>query len=119
MNESKKPKNAFGNALKAARKARGMSQENFSLVSSRTYVSSLERGIKEPTLSKVDQLADALNIHPLTLLFLSYIADKKQATVVSLIDEVSGELFKILRLDQDETSKKELFSVHIGCTPPG
>ena len=35
----------FPQALKKARKAKGLSQEDFSDVSSRTYVSTLERGL--------------------------------------------------------------------------
>lgn len=67
-----KNQNQFSQALKTIRKARGLSQEAFSLISSRTYVSSMERGLKTPTLSKVDELAQVLGIHPLTLLTLSY-----------------------------------------------
>lgn len=63
---------AFGKALKKVRKKRGLTQEDFSLTSSRTYVSSLERGLKSPTLDKVDELAFTLGIHPLTLLLLAY-----------------------------------------------
>lgn len=61
-------------ALKMARKARGLSQEAFSDVSSRTYVSTLERGMKNPTLSKIAAICRVLEIHPLTLLSLSYTA---------------------------------------------
>lgn len=63
---------AFDRALRIVRKARGVAQEEFDQVSSRTYVSALERGIKQPTLPKVDALASVLNVHPLTLLVLSY-----------------------------------------------
>lgn len=59
-------------ALKRARRARGLSQEAFSDVSGRTYLSALERGIKTPTLSKIAALCRVLGIHPLTLLTLSY-----------------------------------------------
>ncbi len=65
-------KNKFGKALKKARSLRGLSQEDFSLVSSRTYISSLERSLKSPTLQKVDVLAECLEVHPLTLLAMSY-----------------------------------------------
>ena len=37
-------KQGFARALKQARKQKGLSQESFSDVSSRTYVSTLERG---------------------------------------------------------------------------
>ena len=59
-------------ALKLARKSRGLSQEGFSDISSRTYISSLERGTKNPTLSKITAICRVLSIHPLTLLALSY-----------------------------------------------
>lgn len=34
----------------------------------RTYISGLERGIRNPTITIVDQLAKALNVNPATLL---------------------------------------------------
>ncbi len=64
--------NSLATALKAVRKARGLSQEAFSDVSSRTYLSSLERGLKSPTLSKLDDICEVMKIHPLTLLALAY-----------------------------------------------
>ena len=39
----------------------------------------LERGLKVPTLKKVDSLATVLRVHPLTLLTLSYL-DARTAT---------------------------------------
>lgn len=71
------PQNAFPAALKALRKARGLSQEDFSDVSSRTYLSSLERGLKSPTLSKIVELCEVMEVHPLTLLTLAYGRDSK------------------------------------------
>ena len=65
-------KNAFPAALQALRKSRGLSQEDFSDVSSRTYLSSLERGLKSPTLSKIVELCEVMEVHPLTLLSLAY-----------------------------------------------
>lgn len=59
-------------ALKMARKARGLSQEAFAEVSSRTYMSTLERGLKSPTLNKLTAISQVLAVHPLTLLMLSY-----------------------------------------------
>ena len=82
----------FPRALRAVRKARGMAQEQFDQVSSRTYVSSLERGIKSPTLSKIDVLANAMNVHPLTLLTLSYCSNGSAADVKSVIGRVEQEV---------------------------
>ena len=120
MNVLKKPKNSFGKALKTARLAQGMSQEDFSLVSSRTYVSSLERGIKEPTIGNVEQLAEALNVHPLTLLFLSYVADEKQKSVLDLTNKVSSEILRLLKFKQHEASNQGISKPRINQPPaPG
>lgn len=43
----------FAAALRLVRKAKGLSQEDFGDVSSRVYISELERGIKSPTVAKV------------------------------------------------------------------
>jgi transcriptional regulator with XRE-family HTH domain len=65
----------FGTGLQRARKSRGLTQEDFSVVSSRTYLSSLERGIKSPTISKLEELASVIGVHPLSLLALAYLPD--------------------------------------------
>ena len=75
------------------RKARGLSQEAFSDVSSRTYMSSLERGLKSPTLSKVAELCEVMDVHPLTLLTLAYGGDSKGVSEV--IERVRRELAAI------------------------
>jgi transcriptional regulator with XRE-family HTH domain len=65
-------------ALKTVRKARGLSQEAFSDVSSRTYMSTLERDLKSPTLHKLAELCEVMEIHPLTLLTLAYAGEPAQ-----------------------------------------
>jgi transcriptional regulator with XRE-family HTH domain len=87
-------KNSFPAALKTVRKARGLSQEAFSDVSSRTYMSSLERGLKSPTLSKVAELCEVMEVHPLTLLALAYGGDSKG--VDKIIERVQRELTALL-----------------------
>ena len=86
-------KNSFPAALKQVRKARGLSQEAFSDVSSRTYMSSLERGLKSPTLSKVAELCEVMDVHPLTLLTLAYGGDSKG--VQDVVERVQRELAAI------------------------
>ena len=87
------PKNSFPAALKQVRKARGLSQEAFSNVSSRTYLSSLERGLKSPTLNKLAELCEVLDVHPLTLLTLTYAGDGKGRD--KLFERVQRELADI------------------------
>lgn len=96
MLHNTKNQNSFSQALKIARRARGLSQEAFSQLSSRTYVSTLERGLKTPTISKVDELAEVLDIHPLTLLTLSYMKKSDYKEITRLMDHVSKELHTIL-----------------------
>lgn len=87
-------KNSFPAALKTVRKACGLSQEAFSDVSSRTYMSSLERGLKSPTLSKVAELCEVMDVHPLTLLTLAYGGDNNKR-MGEVIERVRRELAAI------------------------
>lgn len=83
-------------ALKTVRKARGLSQEAFSDVSSRTYLSTLERDLKSPTLHKLTALCEVMDIHPLTLLTLAYAGDSPRKTE-QLLAQVRQELEAVLK----------------------
>lgn len=83
-------------ALKRVRKARGLSQEAFSDVSSRTYLSTLERDLKSPTLKKLAELCEVMEIHPLTLLTLAYAGDNTRKAD-QLLDDVKQELASVLK----------------------
>lgn len=85
-----KAKPSLPAALKTIRKARGLSQEAFSDVSSRTYLSSLERGLKSPTLNKIEELCEVMGVHPLTLLTLVY-AGTGESRIERLLADVRKE----------------------------
>ncbi|WP_445940440.1 helix-turn-helix domain-containing protein [Pseudomonas sp.] len=53
-------KKAFGEALRKIRTCRKLTQEDFSAISSRTYLSTLERGVYSPTIEKLDAIASVL-----------------------------------------------------------
>ena len=55
---------AFGSSLREARQGAGVSQESLALACDydRTYVSLLERGLRQPTIGTLFQLADNLNV---------------------------------------------------------
>ena len=91
-------KHTLSEALKTIRKARGLSQEAFSDVSSRTYMSSLERDLKSPTLNKLAELCDVMEVHPLTLLTLAYAGDDAQRAE-QLLAQVRQELEAMLKKD--------------------
>ena len=91
-------KHTLSEALKTIRKARGLSQEAFSDVSSRTYMSSLERDLKSPTLNKLAELCEVMEIHPLTLLTLAYAGDDTQESE-QLLAQVGQELKAVTKKD--------------------
>jgi len=58
--------NTFGQALRAARTQRGMSQDQFADATGlhRTHISLLERGLREPNLETLVKLSRALGLAP-------------------------------------------------------
>ncbi|HEK2773010.1 helix-turn-helix domain-containing protein [Pseudomonas aeruginosa] len=90
---------AFGQALKKVRASKNLTQEDFSTVSSRTYLSSLERGLKSPTLEKINQLAGALKVHPLTILVATYIGRDDHQDVERLFQTIRDELAEVTSLE--------------------
>ncbi len=82
----------FPRAFRAARVAIGIPQEAFDTVSSRTYVSILERGVNVPTLTKVDALVRVLGLHPLTVLTLAYASSPSSEEIGKLQEVVAGEI---------------------------
>ncbi|MBQ6167607.1 MAG: helix-turn-helix transcriptional regulator [Muribaculaceae bacterium] len=55
---------AFGKRVAELRKKAGYSQERFAFICEvdRTYIGTIERGEKSPTLNTIDKIAKALNI---------------------------------------------------------
>lgn len=85
------------------RKARGLSQEAFSDVSSRTYMSSLERDQKNPTMHKLTELCEVMEVHPLTLLTLAY-AGRDPLNANQLLARIEQELREIVAASKIENS---------------
>lgn len=84
-------KQAFGRALRNARKRRKLTQEDFAIVSSRTYLSCLERGTKAVTLEKVVELAGRLEIHPLALIMETFLVADPGLDLEALTNQVKSE----------------------------
>jgi transcriptional regulator with XRE-family HTH domain len=85
-------KNALAKAIRDTRKAKGLTQEDFSDVSSRTYLSSIERGIKNPTFEMINILAKRLGVHPLSLLTMAYLIENNDKSPDQLLDAVKNEV---------------------------
>lgn len=92
---------AFAVAIKSVRKMRHLTQEDFDVVSSRTYLSAIERGLKSPTLDKVHELASVMKIHPASLILLAYAVsnDDGDAVIDAVVNETRG-LITSLRTTQ-------------------
>lgn len=85
-------KKAFGGALRNLRVSKGLTQEDFSIVSSRTFLSTLERGMKGVSLEKVDGLAATMGIHPVTLIVACYLQKDESQDLEELFSRVRAEL---------------------------
>lgn len=61
---------AFGIRIKAIRLQRGLSQEQLGLIAEidRTYISGIERGLRNVSLINLERLALALNVEPAELI---------------------------------------------------
>lgn len=88
---------ALGLAIKEIRLSKELTQEYFSDISSRTYMSVLENGRKKPSVDKIDSLANAVGVHPLTILTLSYLIANEGLSLADLQKKVSDELSTINR----------------------
>lgn len=91
-------KNQFGTAFRKARLAQSLTQEDFANESGRTYISELEHGVKQPTLQKIDDLPGPMGLHPLTILFLSYLITYDESSVDRLLNQIRSELHDLVML---------------------
>lgn len=91
-----KSHHAIGHAIKVLRKQRKLTQEDFGVVSSRTYLSTLERGLKNPTLEKLEEISQVLGVHPATLVLLSYtLLTSDVSEACDIIDSIGDEAKKL------------------------
>lgn len=82
---------SLATAIRMARKNKGLTQEDFGVVSSRTYLSSLERGLKSPTVDKLEEIAGVLDVHPATILLMAYAIQTQPLDRERLINEIVTE----------------------------
>lgn len=88
---------AFAAVLKAMRASRGLTQRNLAEVSSRTYVSKLERGYSSPTLEMLTTLSVPLNVNPLTLIAITLSAESGES-VTTLLRRAQEEISDLAQL---------------------
>lgn len=82
---------AYASALRFLRMHRESSQQALGQAADRSYISRLEAGARSVTLDVSHSLAEALDVDPLTLLVLTYAAERGQ-TPRQVLDHLQGDL---------------------------
>lgn len=65
-----KTENDIARALRQVRESLGLVQTGLGL--DQAYISRVERGGRTPTLAKIEEIAQQLGVHPLTILAVAY-----------------------------------------------
>lgn len=86
-------KRAIGTSIKSYRLKRDVSQE--SLGPSQPYISNLEAGRGSASLDKIEQMADVLGIHPISIIFAGYLISNEDANKDQLFERIRIELAEI------------------------
>lgn len=92
----RKPRIRFGEALRIARLARGISQEALEPAISRRYATQLESATKSATLATIERLAAALRVRPGTLLLLACVVGEDKDGRKEKLFEIEQELAALL-----------------------
>ncbi|MFJ7812970.1 helix-turn-helix domain-containing protein [Pseudomonas asiatica] len=77
---------AFGSALKSVRVQKGIAQEQIG--ASQSFVSTVERGIRSPTIEKMEKFAERLGANPATLIILMQVDQEGEEE--KIIEKVRG-----------------------------
>ncbi|WP_373874941.1 helix-turn-helix domain-containing protein [Pseudomonas pseudonitroreducens] len=88
-------KQALGAAIRAYRLNRDIPQE--SLGPSQPYISNLESGRWSATLDKVDRMAAALGVHPVSIILAGYLALEESSDTDAVLARIREELREIGR----------------------
>ncbi|WP_157755730.1 helix-turn-helix domain-containing protein [Pseudomonas izuensis] len=83
---------ALGRALRHVRKKKGLTQEDFEPITSRSYISKVEGGYHLPTLDKTVEICDRMGVSPSLLLSLTFLIANESEDVSGLLDRLKGEL---------------------------
>ncbi|MBD9503746.1 helix-turn-helix transcriptional regulator [Pseudomonas sp. PDM17] len=86
-------KQALGAAIRAYRLNREIPQE--SLGPSQPYISNLENGKWSATLEKVDRMAGALGVHPVSIILAGYLALEENSDTDAVLARIREELREI------------------------
>lgn len=86
-------KRAIGAFIKSYRLKRDISQE--SLGPSQPCISNLEAGKGSASLNKIEQIADVLGVHPISIIVAGYLTSNEYADKEQLLERIRIELAEI------------------------
>nr|WP_082036800.1 helix-turn-helix transcriptional regulator [Pseudomonas rhodesiae] len=82
----------FAIALRKTRLQRALTQEDFGIIRSRTYLITLERGLRNVTLEKASDLARRMGTHPLNLIVQTSLLAEPGTDLDSLFERIRTEI---------------------------
>lgn len=88
-------KQVFGNTFTRARKQAGLVQEDFEPISSRSYISYIERGKVSISLDKLNELSGVIGMHPASMIFQTYLAFDKEVSALELMSRIMDDLKRL------------------------
>ncbi|PCR97380.1 transcriptional regulator [Pseudomonas fluorescens] len=86
-------KRAIGTSIKSYRLKRDIPQE--SLGPSQPYISNLEAGRGSASIDKIEQMADVLGVHPMSIIVAGYLTSSEDANKDHLLERIRIELAEI------------------------
>lgn len=92
----------LGRSIKMCRTNRGLSQEDLAtrIGMSASYVSLIEQGKRDPSISTVEGVASALGVPVSLLTFLAADPDELRGVPEDVRDKLAGVAFKLLNAKQ-------------------
>ncbi len=81
---------ALGEAIRMMRTQRNLPQEGIG--ASQSYISSVERGEKSPSIEKIEKISTTLEVHPLSLLAVGFLLEDKNLSMEKLLERVRREV---------------------------
>lgn len=92
-------KKNVGRALRMARRKAGVSQDDFAVVSSRTFVSSIERGLKSPTIEKLTELSAVMKMEAAVVVLVATVLDVRNPA--AKIAEICAHASQVLASENE------------------
>jgi transcriptional regulator with XRE-family HTH domain len=92
----------LGRSIKMCRTNRGLSQEDLAtrIDMSASYISLIEQGKRDPAISTIEEVANALDVPVSLLTFLAAEPGELKGVPEDLCDKLTGVAFKLLNAKQ-------------------